>query len=60
MTALLAASQIGHAEAIKALLTVPDINVNQANVSLYPLTPSHLVLGDRGEGDLPHSPYPSL
>ena len=44
-TALLWASSNGHAEAIKALLTVPDINVNRADVSLYLLTPSYLVLG---------------
>ena len=29
------ASSNGHTEAIKALLTVPDINVNHADVSLH-------------------------
>ena len=38
-TALIWASQNGHTEAVKALLTAPDINVNYANVSLFLLTP---------------------
>ena len=32
------ASEKGHTEAIKALLTAPDINVNHAEVSAYQLT----------------------
>ena len=57
-TALMAASSNGHSEAIKALLTTPGINVNQANVSLNLLTPSYLVRSG-GEGDLPHLIPPS-
>ena len=43
-TALLLASNDGHTEAINALLTAPDINVNHTDVSLYRLTPSHIIL----------------
>ena len=39
------ASSYGHTEAIKLLLTATDINVNQADVSLYLLTLSYLALG---------------
>ena len=39
------AAEEGHTETIKLLLTAPGINVNHANVSLFPLTPSHLVGG---------------
>ena len=53
-TALMLASQFGRTKAMKLLLTFPDINVNHADVSLYPPTPSHLVVGGEGEGDLPH------
>ena len=38
-TALIWASFYGRTEAVKALLTAPDINVNYAYVSIYPLTP---------------------
>ena len=40
------ASDSGHTEAIKALLTVPGIDVNHAapNVSLRLLIPQHLVV----------------
>ena len=57
-TALMVASMYGHPEAIKLLLAAPDINVNRLNVSLYPLTQSHLVLGGRREAHL--HPPPSL
>ena len=50
---MLAATKKGHAEAIKLLLTAPGINVNHADVSLYPLTPSYVVVGGRCECDLP-------
>ena len=43
--ALMKASLNRRTEAIKLLLTAPDINVNLADVSLYLLTPSHLALG---------------
>ena len=59
-TALTLASRFGRTEAIKLLLAAPGIDVNHANVSLYPLTSSHLVLGGGGEGDLPHLIPPSL
>ena len=39
-TALILASQAGRTEAVKALLTVPNIDVNHADVSLYLLTTS--------------------
>ena len=42
-TALMFASQDGHIEAIKALLTAPGIDVNQVNVSLQ-WTPLYLVV----------------
>ena len=56
ITALTVASANGRAEAIKLLLTAPGIDVNHADVSLYLLIPSHLVLGGggEGEGDFPH------
>ena len=54
-TALMAASEHGHAEAIKLLLAAPDIDVNQAKVSLYLLTPSYLVVGG---GFITHLPHP--
>ena len=36
------ASDNGHADAIKILLTAPGIDVNYANVSLHLLTPSRM------------------
>ena len=45
MSALMAASEYGHTEVTRLLLTAPDIIVNYAKVSLYLLTPSHLVVG---------------
>ena len=45
-TALMRASHLCRTEAVKALMTAPDIDVNHADVSLYPLTPSHLQVGD--------------
>ena len=48
-TALLAASDNGHAEAIKLLLTAPGIDVNHAyKVSPYLLIPLYLVRGKGG------------
>ena len=44
-TALMEAASKGHTEAIKALLTAPDINVNYAKVSMFLLTLPHLVVG---------------
>ena len=44
-TALIRASERGHAEAIKALLTAPGIDVNHAEVSLCLLTPLDIVVG---------------
>ena len=38
------ASTNGHPEAVKLLLTASDIDVNQADVSLHPLTPFYLVV----------------
>ena len=54
LTALMLASEQGHTEAMKLLLNASDIDVNHADVSLYLLIPSHLVLGGRVAGDLPH------
>ena len=45
MTALLWASSWGHTEIVKALLTVPGIDVNHADVSSRLLTPSYVVVG---------------
>ena len=52
-TALTIASWKGHTEIIKLLLAVPGIDVNHADVSLYLLTLSHLVVGDMCEAPLP-------
>ena len=54
MTSLIEAAKEGDTEAIKLLLTAPDIDVNDTDVSLYLLTPSHLVVGGRCEARLPH------
>ena len=43
-TALMLASQNGHTEIVLALLAAADINVNHADVSIYPLTPPHPVV----------------
>ena len=56
-TALTLASGNGHTEIILALLAAAGINVNQAeHVSIYPLTPSHVVVGCEGGGGLPPLP----
>ena len=39
------AARKGHTETVQALLQAPDINVNQANVSIYLLTLSPVVVG---------------
>ena len=44
-TALMLGAYYGHTETVHALLKVDDINVNHANVSTYPLTPSPVVVG---------------
>ena len=44
-TALLLASRSGNTEAMKLLLTFPDVDVNHANVRLYLLTPFPVVVG---------------
>ena len=46
-TALTNATVNGHIEAIKLLLAAPGIDVTQANVSLYLLTPPPLAVGGR-------------
>ena len=46
----MAASGNGHIEAIKALLTAPDININHATVSLYLLRLPNLVVEGGCEG----------
>ena len=56
-TALMLASQNGHTETVPALLAAPGIDVNHVNVSIYPLTPSHVVVRGEGGGRL-NSPYP--
>ena len=49
------ASDKGHAEAIKLLLTAPDIDVNRAvEVSLYQQTPPYQVVEGRVEGHVTH------
>ena len=42
-TALMLASDKGRTEIVQALLAAPGIDVNHANVSISPLTPSHLL-----------------
>ena len=50
------ASREGRTETVQALLAAPDIDVNHADVSVYSLTPSHVVVGgDSGEVYLPLS-----
>ena len=44
------ASVNGRTETVLALLAAPGIDVNNADVSIYPLTPYHVVVGDEGEG----------
>ena len=44
---MMVASMKGHTEVIKLLLAAPGINVNYADVSLYPLTPSYIAVGGR-------------
>ena len=53
-TALARASENGYTEIVQALLAAPGIDVNHANVSIYPLTPSqsHVVVRSEGGGDL--------
>ena len=53
-SALMLASKNGHIEAIKLLLTAPDIDVNHADVSHYLLTLSCLVPGGGFITHLPH------
>ena len=48
LSALAAAANNGHTEVVQALLKAPAINVNQADVSTYLLTSSHVVVGGRG------------
>ena len=59
-TALILASGNGHTETVLALLAAVGIDVNHANVSIYPLTPSHVVVGGEGGGGLaPLPPHPN-
>ena len=51
-TALIKASENGHSEAIKALLTAPGIDVNLVSVSLYLQTSPYLVVSGEGEGHI--------
>ena len=44
------ASQNGHTEIVLALLAAAGIDVNHANVSIYPLTPSYIVVGGEVKG----------
>ena len=48
------ASAGGHTEIVQALLTTPGIDVNHANVSIYLLTPSRVVVVGEGGGCLPN------
>ena len=53
-SALTLASSYGHTEIALALLATADIDVNHADVSIYPLTPSHVVVEGEGGGGLTH------
>ena len=55
-TALMLASSGGHTEIVLALLAAVGIKVNHTDVSIYPLTPSHVVVWGEGVGGLPHLP----
>ena len=52
-TALAMASHNGNTEIAQALLAAAGIDVNHADVSIYPLTPSHVVVGGEAGGGLP-------
>ena len=47
------ASHNGNTEIAQALLAAAGIDVNHADVSIYPLTPSHVVVGGEAGGGLP-------
>ena len=49
-----AAAAGGHTEIVQALLTTPGIDVNHANVSIYLLTLSRVVVVGEGGGCLPN------
>ena len=51
-TALMLASKNGHTEIVLALLAASGIDVNHANVSIYPLIPTHVVVGGEVVGGL--------
>ena len=55
-TALLLASANGHTGTVQALLAAASIDVKHADVSIYPLIPSHVVVGDESRGGLPLLP----
>ena len=55
-TALYWPSHYGTTETMLALLAAPGIDVNHADVSIYPLTPSHIVVERWGWGGLPPLP----
>ena len=62
-TALTLSSASGHTEIVQALLTADGIDVNHVNVSIYPLTPSQVVVGGEDGGGLPHlipHPHPRI
>ena len=44
-TALIRASQYGYPEIVQALLAAAGIDVNHADVSIFPLTTSHVIVG---------------
>ena len=48
------ASRGGHTESLKALLAAPGINVNHADVSIYPFTTSYVIVAGEGVGHLLH------
>ena len=47
------AARQGHTDVVQALLQAPGINVNQADVSIYLLTISPVVVGGKDESHLP-------
>ena len=54
-TALTLATVKGHTKIVQALVAAAGIDVNHVNVSIYPLTPSQVVVGCEGGGGLPPS-----
>ena len=58
-TALILASWHGYTKIVQSLLAAADIDVNHETVGIYPLTPSHAVVGSEGRGCLQKKRFPA-